>query len=185
MTTYYERKEATETPKESGLYLTNLGWCSFAQIHDPKKPVWVKNHEKVNISEWLLPIPSPIPSMTLEEAKHAYARSLGYGDWAMLSSERGYYGPTVSDRDRVSELYLQHNTLSLKQELEELKESCVKFQDQIFELENNPDFKNDTHKQLEQQVKTLTEALEKINGRGLSFQAIHDIAETALNGITK
>lgn len=161
MSTLYERKEATDLPKESGYYHTDQGFL----FYDTNTTNWAPHSLKSNLryypEYWLSPLPSPIPSMTQEQVSelgweaHKYNHRTIDGMPFVLGFRVGWHD---------CEEYLSTNTLSLKQEVEGLKEKLA----------------------------IATHALERVysyhdapNTHEDSIMAIEDIASTALNGITK
>lgn len=138
MTTYYEKRLATELPKEEGQYLTDLGMLSFRNFKEltpeqGKVFSFNQHTEKFTVLEegwfdsdvilvcpkwWLSPLPSPIPSMTLEECKDKAAKHFGYKNYN--EAEVLHVGSPLIDM-QAEIIQLSAYALSLKQEVEELK----------------------------------------------------------------
>lgn len=154
MTTYYERKEATELPKESGNYPTDVGIIYYCAIEKN----WWLNDKKILLgfpSYYFVIQPSPIPSMTLEEArqKNRIVNKDKYK--SLLKETMSPEAVSIVVENDFAELYLTQNTLSLKQELEGLKEK-------LKQSEYNLLVVSETAADLEQRANILTEALVSI-----------------------
>lgn len=188
MSTYYEKRLATELPKDEDYYHTDRGRLRY----NPVLKTWYSEFGGAQITQpkyWLLPLPSPIPSMTPKDALQWLHKNEEFQHTEIDGVDVPTFDSIAEHMDKYAAELVYKHTLSLKQEVEELKESCVKFQDQIFELENNPNFKSDTHKQLDQQVKTLQHSLERVHNYYEpestitpedAILAIEDIARMAL-----
>lgn len=116
--------------------------------------------------------------LTLEEAKDKVAQDSGYNSWRELYEKRGYYGPTTHDYNKAAELYHSTNSSAMQQEIQELKDAISK--NWPSRLEAKKQFT-----QLEQQVKTLSEALEKIKSNPLAPKQFCQIAREALSTINQ
>lgn len=162
MTTYYEKRLATEFPKESGSYPTDKGVLDY----NAENKSWSSTkglNRTLTISEhpewWLYPIPSTIPSMTLEEArqKNRIVNKDKYK--SLLKETMSPEAVSIVVENDFAELYLQHNTLSLKQEVEGLKESCVRLHDELFEMRENPNYADARVKILQEENERLLSLL--------------------------
>lgn len=153
MTPYYERKEATEWPKDEEYYLTDHGPLRYNATLNG----WYDPNGYMRITKpqyYFLPLPSPISSMTLEEAKEKVAQIRGFESYKAHIDPDDYDWYKATDfMEEVAELYLQHNTAHLLEEIEELKQQ-MRDSLKLYEAQNNTIIKRD------QQVKVLREALE-------------------------
>lgn len=153
----YKKQPASVLPTKTDVYLTESGGVSF----NAEEKCWQKYREPR--LWWMMPIEQPIPSpkgLTLEDAKQ----------WLYTNDDFKYQdinGVDVPTMDSIAEVIFNYatecvlsNTAKMAEEIDELKESCATYQGHIFEFENNPNFKSEAHKQLEQQLQTAKDSLE-------------------------
>lgn len=156
--TYYKQRPASELPTKSGKYLTDLGFVHFIMrgTQESTESYWFVIPEF-----WLEPVELPIEPnvMTLEEAKDITAILHGYINWADFYI-KDYIRAVEKGANEAAELYLSSNTAALKEERDEMERNAI---ENLTEARRQKGFVADMISEkefLEQQVKTLYEALE-------------------------